>query len=212
MWLFEKWMAMMSIFIAVSILEGQGPAVRPFSDETEGCRNDCFCVSRDGKKLALNHWTIWDIPTGKLLLVGHTRGGSAINFSPDGRLLAVGGNYSELFIYDARTGKEVWNLTLVGHADSIVNHAEFTPDGRFLVSSSSNGMLLRLGRAEQEVQSLFCFTSKYDVKNGWKQYLEAWRSLAGNKPPDGVQNFVVFDKPVDEVNKFSLSPDGKLAA
>ncbi len=204
--------SVVALVIALGVATGGEKRVKPFFDETEGSFNNCLCISRDGKKLALNHWTIWEIPTGKKVLSGKTRCCQTIAFSPDGNLLSIAGNYSEFFVYDARTGKVVWDLTLVGHGDTVVNQVEFTPDGRHLVSSSDNGMLRVWDLHTQKAQALFCFTSKYKLYNGWKDYLRAWRALAGNKPPDGVQTFVVFEEPIYDVSQFSISPDGKSIA
>jgi WD40 repeat protein len=205
-------LSLVLFFLALRVSGDDRQPETPFFDDTGGSMNDCFCVSKDGKKLALNAWTVWDIPSGKKVTCGNTHGAHATAFSPDGSLLAVGGNYSELYIYNAHTGEVFWDLTFVGHADSVLDHVEFTPDGQFLLSSSDNGMLRVWNLKNKTAQALFCFTSKYERRNGFKEYLRAWRALAGNEPPDKVQTFVVFEKPIEMLYQFSIHPDGKSVA
>ncbi len=209
-----KWLAT-SLFAAVGALQAKEPPVIPFCDDLEGgVSNTSFCLSRDGKKLALTNgnWMIWDVPTGKKVVGGKYAGSWASAFSPDGNLLAAGGDYSFFRLYDAHTGKVYWDLTLKGHGDTVLHHMEFTADGRRLVSSSANNMLRVWDVRDKKALALFCFTSKYEKGNGWKEYLRAWRALAGNAPPDGVKTFVVFKEPIYMIGGFSLSPDGKSVA
>ena len=63
----------------------------------------------------------------------------SIAYSPDGKLLAVGG-YQEVRLMDAATGKVV--ATLDGHAD-LVRSVAFSPDGKWLVAGG--GLPARLG-------------------------------------------------------------------
>src|SRR5579885_53728 len=211
----EGGLIMIAMMVAMYIFEAQPMPIKPFThDLPDATSHDCFCVSRDGKKLAMNSWAIWDISSGKRLLgyEGKTRGAHAMDFSPDGHLLAVGGNYGELFLFDARAWHVVWDLTLK-HGDDILNQVEFTPDGRYLVSASDNAMLRVWDVQNKQAQALFCFNSKKDNGNaGWEDYLRAWRALAGDKPPDGVKTFVVLKKPIWSISDFSISPDGRTVA
>jgi WD40 repeat protein len=198
--------------LPVTLISGAEKPVKPFFDDTEGSTNSCLGVSRDGRRLALNHWTIWDIPTGKKVLSGQTACSQTITFSPDGSLLVIAGSYSQFFVIDTVTGKVVWNLTLVGHGDTVVNHVAFTADGRFLVSGSMNGMLRVWDVRTKKAQALFCFPSKHDFNNSLREYLRAWKALAGDTPPDGVKTFRVFKTVIEELYRFSISPDGKTVA
>jgi len=56
---------------------------------------------------------------------------AAVKFSPDGKLLAVGG-YREVRLLDTGTGKTV--ATLSGHADNVRSIA-FSPDGKMLAAA-----------------------------------------------------------------------------
>lgn len=208
--LFLGWFVMTGLFLAGGV-SGIEPPSKPFVFDPE-IDNECFCLSRDGKKVAINWWAVFDVPTGKRLLSGKTRGAWAMDFSPDSKLLAVGGNYSEFYVYD-EAGKVYWDLTLTGHGDTVLKHFEFTRDGRFLVSASSNGMLRVWDVRKKKAEALFCFKSEKDVNNGYEEYLQAWRALNGDKVPDGVRAFVVHDqKPIRTLYQFSVSPDCKSVA
>ncbi|MBY0232444.1 MAG: WD40 repeat domain-containing protein, partial [Gemmataceae bacterium] len=118
------------------ILLGAGPPPR-WTEQAfvEGCPQ-CFCVSRDGKRLALNSGSIWDIPGRKKLASREKLVPATVCFSPDGKYLAVAGSYSFFHVFNtSKDGKEHWNLTLKGHGDTVVQHqavkgcARFPPPG-----------------------------------------------------------------------------------
>ncbi len=79
---------------------------------------------------------LWDPATGKLIntLASQTEGSVSVAFSPDGQLLASGGN-KEIELWNPQTGKRLCRL--VGHTDS-VRSVTFSPDGNLLVSGSSD--------------------------------------------------------------------------
>jgi WD40 repeat protein len=60
---------------------------------------------------------------------------NALAFSPDGKLLAGGGNGQDILLWDAATGQEVGRLA--GH-QSLVNSLMFWPDGKKLASGSAD--------------------------------------------------------------------------
>ena len=214
MWQVQWWKCLAGLALLAGAASAAAPPPRPFNFvQYPVTSHTCFCVSPDGKRLALDAWDVWDIPTARRVLHGETRGAWAMAFSPDGRWLAVGGNYSELYVYDARTAAVYWNLTLVGHGEyGVLWHVEFTPDSKFLVSMSSNGTLRVWDVRKKAAQALFCFPSTLHMNNGWRDYLRAWRTIAGDKPPDGVKAFVVFKKPIKCLEQFAISPDGKTIA
>ncbi len=79
---------------------------------------------------------LWDVQTGSVV---YTRKGEgwvfALAFSPDGRLLASGGDDMIVRLWNVQTGSQVQNL--VGHSD-VITAAAFSPDGMLLASGSED--------------------------------------------------------------------------
>ena len=98
-------------------------------------------ISPDGRIAATGTWAktgvspsnvnLWDASTGKTLfgLLAHTNYVSAIAFSPDSRLVAVGDFAGEVRLWDTATGQQVAPPLL--HHD-IVMALTFLPDGKHL--------------------------------------------------------------------------------
>jgi WD40 repeat protein len=83
---------------------------------------------------------VWDVAKGSLVTVVEALGEGdslAVAFSPDGRLLAVGGFGRQVRVWETRTGKLVHALDTGGAED-----LKFSPDGRILaVSSGASGIV-----------------------------------------------------------------------
>lgn len=69
-------------------------------------------------------------------LTGHTAPVRSVEFSPDGSLLASGGDDQTVIIRDAVTGQQL--RTLTGHT-ATVNDIAFSPDGRLIATASADG-------------------------------------------------------------------------
>jgi WD40 repeat protein len=81
-----------------------------------------------------------DAATGMPLaepLLGHTSAVTSLAFSPDGKLLASGGGYSEgkVILWDLTTREALGSLLDDGAVNWIVADVAFSPDGRILASA-----------------------------------------------------------------------------
>jgi len=113
--------------------------------------NDNFPIvlSPDGQILASGgfRWIqLWEARTGKAIktLRDHDYLVRSIAFSPDGLLLAIGGQDNIIKLWHIGTLKEI--RILYGHSHT-VHSVSFSPDGKLLVSISSDGTI-RLWQVE----------------------------------------------------------------
>jgi WD40 repeat protein/serine/threonine protein kinase len=102
----------------------------------------CVTFSSQGDRLLSASWDttakVWDLAAGGrrlFTMYGHAAAAWAVEFSPDGSLVAVAGGVADsaVKVYDARTGRLVH--TLEGHATR-VGCVAFHPDGKRLASCS----------------------------------------------------------------------------
>jgi WD40 repeat protein/beta-lactamase regulating signal transducer with metallopeptidase domain len=112
-------------------------------------RDNAVTFAPDGKSLATSaggegNVRVWDIRNGRELLTLHPAGRRAeylpIAFSPDGTLLACGGE-RQIRFYDFKKGVEVGAIENA-HGDQVSSLA-FSPDGKTLFSAGSEYQLIR---------------------------------------------------------------------
>jgi WD40 repeat protein len=185
-------------------VEAQGPASPPFSEDDSS--NYAFCLSRDGKKLALGYvdgWSIWDVASRRRVRIGQIWCAHALAFSPDGLLLAVGANGGQLQVIDTTAGLVLWDLSRKGHI-APVRHLEFTPDRRFLVSGGGDAMLRIWDVRERKPHIVFRFTCKDEFLNHWKSPPPGW--------PAEEAKVITVPGVVSDIGNFAVSPDSKHVA
>ncbi len=116
-----------TIHAAVFNLDGTQVAAAACLPQTE---NDFLCPSEV---------IIWDARTGDLLRRWEIGGGraDALAFSPDGSRIAAGANDSQVVVWEAASGTEVWRTR--GNYQFIVALA-FTPNSNDLLTAGTSGM------------------------------------------------------------------------
>lgn len=101
--------------------------------------------SRDSRYVVTTGWdataSIWETTTGKPVArltheIGSTGGGFITKFNPEGRFLIGAGVGKDAPVWDVRAQKIAFKLQ--GHT-RYVNYAEFSRDGKVIVSASSDG-------------------------------------------------------------------------
>jgi WD40 repeat protein len=118
-----------------------------------------MAFSPDGQSLAISHWGggsphFWE-PASRQVRVGkgagHKNSVTVLEFSPDGKTLATGGNDKTIKFWDVNSLKI--DFTLFGHTDEVAALA-FSPDGGTLASSAGNRVKLWNIAAHEELATL----------------------------------------------------------
>ncbi|MGH7173210.1 MAG: protein kinase domain-containing protein [Gemmataceae bacterium] len=118
-----------------------------------------IAVSRDGRVVAQSMWGGYGMgqfaggwflhpnsPAPRRVNAGNSSGECSV--SPDGRWVAFGVAYTRVEVYEAATGKRVWQSP----AGAIDNYCRFSPDGRWLITSVDNGRVYATGTWEPGAQ------------------------------------------------------------
>lgn len=143
--------------------------------------------SPDGRRVAAaigNSGQIWDTATGReLLALGpHEMQVHLALFTPDGRGVLTTGADGQAVLWNAVSGREVWRLK--GVENDEIAHAEFTPDGRFLLTAS------------------------YERRQSGNSFLNGAARLWDAATGAELCTFFRHESNLDSV---ALSPDGRLA-
>lgn len=153
--------------------------------------NSAFDTSNNGEMIAEGGgWgdasiRITNIKTGKYWwLDGHPSSIKTLDFSPDGKHLAVAGSDKNIYIFDHAKQSLVKRLS--GHTRPI-DYVKFSPDGKFLVSTAEyenlrvwdwrNEVLLKEAATSywHEKRTIdFSPDGKYFVTNGNRTTVEVW--------------------------------------
>lgn len=139
---------------------------------------------------------------------------SSVQFSPDGKLLAVGG-YKEIRLVEPGTGKTL--ATLSGHADYVRSIA-FSPDGKYLAAAGglpqrsgeikiwdvASHQLLRTLRGHKDcIYSVaWSHDGKLIASGSYDRMVKLWDASTGQE----LRN---LQDHIDAVFAVAFSPDGK---
>src|SRR6202050_3264210 len=139
---------------------------------------------------------------------------ASLKFSPDGKLLAVGG-YREVRLIDPSTGKEV--ATLAGHADYVRSIA-FSPDGKMLAAGGGppqrsgeikiwdlqSHQLLKTMQGHKDCIYSIAWSpdGKIIASGSYDKMVKLW-DVASGKELKNLQDHI------DAVFAVAFSPDGK---
>jgi WD40 repeat protein len=174
---------------------------------------------------------VGDAATGKKhrTLIGNPAGFSDLAFSPDGSILAAGGNDLSVQLWDVAAGKLLrqWSWPKGKDPHTCVERLAFTPDGKLLATASfrSHEVVLwdvqtgeRRGRVphEEVYGAAFSLDGSTLFTGGWDRAVRWWRvsdlklidtvTLPKEviKGPDGLGDARLHD--------LARSPDGRLLA
>jgi RNA polymerase sigma factor (sigma-70 family) len=189
-----------------------------------------MAFSRDSKLLLTvgpQETRVWDVATGKKLDgFGRAKGtGSCAAFSPDGKVLALGGADQRVHLWDWKARKEI--LQTRRHPDRI-RWLAFAPDGQTLASvgdaspihlwDPSNGQpkIALVGHQERLLSVAYTPDGRMIVTCAWDSTARVWDARTGQeirqldvtlKTETGNES-----RDPEMLGKVVVSPDGKQAA
>jgi WD40 repeat protein len=187
--------------------------VLSFPGAATGSPDGKLLVTVDNKQIL--HLTDTETGKNRRVLASQMYAVYALAFSPDQKLLAVGGYSDRVLVWDITTGKEVHNLAARdgGYVWSLV----FSPDGKTLVAGGSYGPIQRWdvatgkdlpaleGHTGRVSSVAFSADGKVFVSGSSDGTVRSWDLATG-------QDKLPLPGPSDTVNTLAFSPDGKTLA
>ena len=143
----------------------------------------------------------------------------SVAFSPDGILVASGGKYNTIRMWEVSTGREV--RVLKGHAEAVRSVA-FSPDGRFLASGSwddtirlwevSTGREIRVlkGHSHTVLSVAFSHDGRLLTSGSWDKTIRMWEVSTGREIRVLKGHRDIVGRGI--VGSVAFSPDGRLLA
>ncbi|HYK83815.1 MAG TPA: serine/threonine-protein kinase [Ktedonobacteraceae bacterium] len=159
---------------------------------------------------------IWNTTTGKCALIykGHSMDVRAIQWSPNGKYIASGGNENVVQVWEATTGKRLY--TYAKHANSIRTLA-WSSDSRRVVSGSldntvqiwdaltGNNVLSYRGHGYSIEAIAWSPDGRQIASGGWDRTVQIWDATTG-------ETIYTYKGHADSVQALSWSPDSKRIA
>lgn len=122
------------------------PQTRQITHTLEGHTNEPthVCINAEGTLLASSSWDetmrLWDLRSGKTLLVDPVNAGDMLHFSRDGRRL-TGASSAGCWIWHV-AGNQEYRLLNARPINTHAGSIDFSPDGRLLASTDQEGVQL----------------------------------------------------------------------